>query len=585
MLNLKKQGIILGFLLPILLTVSCKYQPASFEEVKVWELDDPAGLNPYTEASSANGSYIRTNIFQKLLNVDPGSAELVPVLAIERPEITIIGDSSMHITFEIRPEAKWDNGDLITAKDVEFSFKVIMCPKVDASDLRPYVSFVESFKFYDNPRKFTFVCDEVHMRAEYSVGFDVEIIPAYVYDPDGLLNDFSYQEIRNNPELENNETLTAFADIFNSPEFKREKGHITGSGPYSFESWVTGQRITLTRKENWWGNDIGSVNAFFEAYPSTITYEFINDFAAAVTALKGEKVDVMRSIRASDYIELVDNKNFNEKFNLHLLPAYVYTYLGINTRNPKLDDKLTRQALAQLVDYDRLIRDLQYGFAQRVVGPVNPSNTRFYNSDITPYAYNVNNASALLASAGWDDSNGNGILDKEINGELVDLEIEFTYNTGNTTREQLGLILQQACESVGIKLTLQSYDATFYRDKIRNHDFEMYYSGWGADASPEDYNQIFSTAATVGGSNHTFFGNEETDALINQINKTLDEAERAVLVRRFQEILHEEVSYIFLWSPNERIAINKRFTNTYPSVIRPGYWVAGFKLDEMQEDE
>jgi len=71
----------------------------------------------------------------------------------------------MRMTFELRPEAKWDNGKSITAKDIAFSFKALMCPHVDDQPLKPYLDFVEGFQFYDNnPLKFTILCNQVYMR-------------------------------------------------------------------------------------------------------------------------------------------------------------------------------------------------------------------------------------------------------------------------------------------------------------------------------------------------------------------------------------------------------------------------------------
>src|SRR5687768_7314960 len=90
--------------------------------VRVWKLDDIAGLHPYNHLG-ADVSEIQSNIFQPMLNFDFETLELIPILAIARPVIetdldTSAGEVKMRLTFEIRPEAKWDNGQSITGKDV-----------------------------------------------------------------------------------------------------------------------------------------------------------------------------------------------------------------------------------------------------------------------------------------------------------------------------------------------------------------------------------------------------------------------------------------------------------------------------------
>jgi len=561
--------------------ISCNRNPNLPDDaVRIWTLDDPQGLNPYN-TNDATASLIKEKIFQKLLSIDHDTYELVPVLARQRPVIEVLGDSAMRMTFELRPEARWDNGEPITAKDVVFSFKVLMCPHVNDQPLKPYLEFVESFTLYeDNPLKFTINCNKVYMRAEYSAGYEVWILPKYVYDPWGLLDSFSYQAIRNDESLAENAKVLAFADSFNSEKFNRETEGIIGSGPYRFAGWETGQRIRLERKSSWWGDRVSEEgNEYFEAVPKKITYEIINDQTAAITALKGQQIDVMRSIKAKAYKnDVKGSKKVNRNYNLYEAPFFAFSYLGLNLHNPKLKDRKTRKALAYLVDYDRMMRDVVSGYGERVVGPVHPLLEEFYNDTIRLYDFNPEKARVLLREAGWEDTDGDNVLDKEIDGERTPFTLTFLYNTGNSEREKIGLILQEAFNQAGIDLRLQNYDWSILLEKLRNHEFEIYYGVWGGEPAPEDYKQIYYTTSANGGSNYTFFGNAETDALIDRINATVDESQRADLVKQFQVILHNEVSYIFLWAPMNRIAIHKRFENTHISGFRPGYWVPGFTM-------
>jgi len=580
-----KKALVVIAVLSVTMTCTSPSGESRGGHVKIWEIDDPQSLNPFT-TSSATAHYICDNIFQRLLNQSYSSDELLPVLAIERPHIVTSSDS-MRLTFEIRPEARWDNREPITAKDVEFSFKAVMCPGVNSVHYHPYLSFISGFRFYDdNPRKFDILCDRIYMRAEYSAGYEVFIMPSYIYDPENVLARFSFEQLRNDTSLARRPDIQSFARAFNSEKHGREKGFVVGSGPYALETWQTGQRVEIIRKEEWWGNKVEAPgNMFFEAYPDRITYEVISDMTAAITALKGERIDVMYSIAADPYVnDLKKNERVLARFNLHEAPFLVFSAFGMNTRNPKLSNNLTRQALNHLMDYDRVINDIMMGMATRVVGPVHPSSEGAYHSGLPLYDYKPSKATALLRKAGWKDSNGDGILDSIIDGKRTDLTIEFLLNQGNILREHIALIFQNGCEQAGVKIKLTALDANVVLQRMAAHEFEMYYQVWVFEQAPTDYNQIFSTAAWHGGSNYTYFGNAETDALIAAMNKTVDEDARTPMLKQLQEILHHEVPFIFLWTQQQRIAIHKRFTNANVSVTKPGFWAAGFKTIPGMEE-
>jgi peptide/nickel transport system substrate-binding protein len=548
-------------------------------DVVIHELSDADMLNPinYTDAGAG---YILKNLFQPLMDVDFKTLDLVPVLAVSRPQIEKTDDGKkMNITYEIRPEAQWDNGTPITAKDVEFTLKVIKNPKVNNPQNKPYYEFIEDIKIDENnPRKFTLFCKNVYILAEASSG-DYGILPAYIYDPKGLMSGFNIKQLTNDKaSLENDPKILEFANDFNSEKFQREAASIVGSGAYKLQEWVTGQRIVLARKENWWGDKAANKNAYFEAKPPRITYQTINDLTTALVALKGGNIDVMRSIKPKDFVELPKSSKVADNFNLSTPMQLAYIYFGINTRLPKFSDKKTRQALAHLCDVDKMIKTIYYNQAQQIIGPIHPSKSKEYNKDIAPYDFNVEKAKQLLSEAGWKDTNGDGTLDKVINGEPTELTIEFSYNSGNDMRKAMVLMFQEEARKVGIKVNVVTQAWDVYLDNQKNHRFEMFVGSWISSPVPNDHKQIFHTESYNGGSNYVGFGNNESDALIDSIRVELDENKRAEMNKRFQVMLHEESPYVFLFAPTERIAIHKRFTNAETSAMRPGYWEAGFTV-------
>lgn len=99
------------------------------------------------------------------------------------------------------------------------------------------------------------------------------------------------------------------------------------------------------------------------------------------------------------------------KINFITGPSNRYVYISINNKNPILEDKNTRRALAQLLDLDQLKQNLFKGYADRITAPFQPSKS-YYDTSLQPIPFDINRAQSLLAAAGWIDSDHNGILDK-----------------------------------------------------------------------------------------------------------------------------------------------------------------------------
>lgn len=546
--------------------------------VVIHSLSEPENLNPFT-SSDAQGTQIKLNIFQRLLQYDYNTMQLVPVIAASRPEITEV-DGKMQLTFQIRPEAKWDNGQSITANDVLFSLKTVLCPKVNSDAVKPYFDFIQDVVTYEeDPLKFTVLTNKKYILAEDIIGYDLSIIPEYIFDPNGLLKDFKVTDMINPTEaVMNDEKIKQFASSFNSEEYSRSVEKINGSGAYKLANWQTQQRVVLERKENWWGDNLKGENMFFDIHPKRIVYEVINDFTTALTALKAGKLDVMLVTPVKDYIDLDQSSKFKENFVKSEPDMLAFQYIGLNVRDKILSDKKVRQAIAYLTDVDQVNEKVLYGMGKRIVGPILPQFEDAYNKNITLYTYNPEKAKQLLTEAGWKDSDGDGILDKVIDGQKTPLKLTFSYNQGNSMRETVGLMLQNWLRQAGIGLEVRSIEWGKYLGDLKQQKIQMFYGSWVTDPRSDDPKQIWHTDSRNGGSNYTGFGNSQTDALIEQIRQELDPVKRNALYYKWQEILHEEVPYIFMNSQPFKNVINKKFDNINASSIYPGYYEGGFQL-------
>lgn len=554
---------------------------AGVNEVVVHELGDPDKINPVL-STSAGSTYIEANIFQSLTGRDPVSYEMKPILAKAVAKITELDDGpykgGMSLQYEIRDEAVWDNGTPVTGHDYAFTIKAIKNPKVKSPHLRPYMEFIKDVVVdAANPKKFTVYSGDRYFLAADFAGYNV--FPEYNYDPNKLMRKFSFAQL-NDPKaaekLGSNADINNFANNFNSEKFAREAGSISGSGAYEFKEWKTGQYITLTKKDNWWGDGITDLG--FDNNPDKIEYLIRADWTPVISAMKSEEIDLARGIRAKDFVDLTKNESFTQLFDLQSPDHMAYDYIGINLKDPKFEDVNTRKALAHMVDR-ALIRDvLMYGYGVETNSPIHPTKS-YYNKNLKSYEFDLDKSKSLLAEAGWEDSDNDGILDKVINGKRVPFKTSIKFNQGNTRRENTCLMFKENARKVGIEVDVLVKEWTVFIDETKAHKFDLYVGGWVGGTGLSDLKQIWHSDSYNGGSNYVGFGTPESDALIEQIRYNNDEASRDKQYAEIQKIIHETVPYVFLNAQKNKLAFHKRFNNAKAYVARPGYDEKEWKIN------
>ncbi|MCB0510405.1 MAG: hypothetical protein H6579_03105 [Chitinophagales bacterium] len=559
---------------------------AGVNDVYVHLSSDLDKINPII-STSANASLVERFVFYNLLETDPATLGLTNVVAVARPtieqiEADVFGEKKqgLAISYEIREEAVWDDGTPVTGKDYEFALKVIKNPKVDCESLRPYFEFIYDFKIDpSNPKKFTIYTQDQYILSEsVSSGY---LYPKHIYDAAGLMDGFTVNQLSNPANLaslSDDLNIIKFAEEFNSEKFSRNPDFVIGCGPYKLKEWSTGQRVILEKKQNWWGEAFVGKELRFDNYPDKIVYEIIVDNTTAVTAMKDESIDVMHYIPSKDYVDLKENAGFNALYSLHEPIAPSYSYIGLNNKSPKLNDKKVRQALSMALDYETIKKVISYDLAERTVGPVHP-NKPYYNKNIALYPYDLNKAKALLDESGWIDADGNGIREKMVDGKKVDLKLEFLLPAGSESAENIALMLKNNLAKLGVEIEIVSKEWTVFLEQVKGHDFEMSTMSWMMGPDLDDFKQIWHTDSYNGGSNYVGFGNAYTDDLIDKIRYELDPEKRTAMYMEFQEILHEEAPYIFMFTPLNKMAFHKRFDNANPYLLRPGHFENEFKLN------
>ena len=550
--------------------------------VRVLLRGNPDGLNVLLAQSSLATEILDPNVHCGLLELNPKTFEFRPYLAKAQPEIKILQDDRMSISYEIREEATWDDGSPITGEDYAFTIKVVKNPKTNAVSNRTFVEFIEEINVDpNNLKKFTIICNKRYFLAKAATA-TMPILPSYFYDKQGLMADFTIAELNdtsNAERLNKDPRIIDFANDFNK-NYNHNPKKIVGAGPYQVFEIANNQHIKLVRKKDWWG-DKTNVD-YIAAYPTNIHFKIIEDDNNALLSLKEQELDVMTYMPADKFLDLKKNERAIKNFNFYTPDAFGYRYIGMNMATPKLSDVRVRKALAHLVDKKYLVEEVSSHLATPVNGPVSHLKDNF-NKDIPTLEFSIAKANALLDEAGWKDTDGDNIRDKIIEGKKLSLSLKFVYPRTKQLYKDIGQVFKDEAIRAGIEIKLIAKEGATLLDALKKREFDLNCLGWSQSPLPDDFKQIWHTSAnTYEGNNLVGFGNKESDELIEEIRVTMDEDKRHKMYIRFQEIIADQQPYVFLFSPKSCIAISKRFKNADAVSLRPGYFVRYFQLAEEE---
>lgn len=515
------------------------------------EMADAEKLNPIV-TNDASAEDVYTMIYESLNNMNYETYEMIPWIA-SLPEIS---DDHLTYTYKLRKDVKFSDGTQLTGADVIFTMKAIKNLYADDAAQRNYYESVEKVELLNNdPFTVVFKMNKLYWRALYSLG-SIPICPKHILDPEGLTDKYSWDETKDYAAAEKNPSMKKFGDFLNSQEVSREPKYVLGSGPYKLEKWETGQAITLVRDKNYWGTA-----SIIPVYLDKIVFKIIQDNAASVVAAKNKEVDMMYVISPQDFYKNLDNPG---QYDLvKVTPSEpVYSYIGWNMNNPLFSDKKVRMALSLLIDRKTIIDKVLYGDGTPIQSHVFYKDKKYLNADLPEIPFDPEKAKQLLAEAGWTDSDGNGVLDKMIDGKKVDFKFTFL-NNNNPVRRQTLLVIIDALKKAGIQAELQDLEWSVYLDKTKKHEFDATIAAWQLTVAPPDPFQIWHSSQSKGeGSNYVSFINKESDALLEAYRLEFDESKRIELLKKWQKLVYDEQPYTFLWSPKSRYIYNKRFKNT-----------------------
>ncbi|MFA5516062.1 MAG: peptide-binding protein [Desulfuromonadales bacterium] len=485
-------------------------KPAHGDTIIMGSIGDATTLLPVLASDSAS-SDINGLVYNGLVRYDK-NLQIEPELA----QSWEISPDNLTITFHLRRGVKWHDGAPFTAEDVLFTYQTYIDPKVPTAYAENFMQ-VEKAEVLD---PHTFRVTYKQPLAQALISWGTAMLPKH---------------------------LLAGQDITKSPLARRP----IGTGPYKFGEWRPGEKIVLEANAHYFEG---------EPYIQRVLYRIIPDPSTMFLELQSGGLDYM-GLTPLQYAKQTDTMAFKRRFEKYRYPASAYTYLGYNLRRQQFQDQRVRQAIAYAIDKQELIDGIQLGLGQIATGPYKPG-TWVYNPDVPQYSYNPHKARELLAEAGWTDSDGDGLLDK--NGQPFAFTI--LTNQGNDQRIKTGEILQRRLREIGVDVKLRVVEwASFLKEFVNPGNFDAIILGWTIPPDPDSYEVWHSSKTGEGELNFIGFKNAEVDALLEKGRHTLDQEKRKEIYDRFQEILAEEQPYTFLYVPDALPVVASRFRGIEPA--------------------
>lgn len=477
-------------------------------------MSEPAGLNFLDDAfhDAWVARLTRQLVVESLLTVDPKDFSLQPSLARSWSE----RDEHHVTTFSLREGAAFSTGAPVTAKDVVDTVSAVLDPKRPTGAARGELAGLAGCAAKDER---TVEC-------------------TWTTPSPAALRALARLPIYSSAQLAGD-----WAELAQAP---------VGSGPYVVKAWERGTSLTLEKRPG------GA------AHLERIVFRFVKDHTVAAAMFEKGEFDVMTSIQPVLWraMEQDDAKYAWAKTYRRLRTAdNSFSYIAWNEAVPAFADVRVRQALAHLYDAKLIAKLVDQDLEL-------PTSCPFlHGSDscepgLGPLPFSPPDAEALLADAGFADSDGDGVLDRD--GKP--LRFTFLLPSASVRLGKLVPLLQEQMKPVGVDLQIEKVETATLSARVAKRDFEAMSRVWTEFDREHDVYPYFHSSQIDGGSNFVGFSDPELDRLLDQLRGEFDVSKRRELERAVHRRLVETQPYLFMTNRQTLDAAKSRVHGLHPSV-------------------
>lgn len=331
-----------------------------------------------------------------------------------------------------------------------------------------------------------------------------------------------------NPTLLN-DLCDPLLGIYDATEEPDEELGVSCTGPYVATSFTAMTDVKMRANENYWG---GAPKA------DSVELKIIDDQDALDMALANGEIDLIAQETANGASKFTDTS----KYTTDTVTTTRANFLSFNLKTEGLDDLAVRQAINYCIDREGYADVVYQGFATPCYG-IYPDNLAFGGTDglnLTVDSYDADKAKEILADAGYQDTDGDGILDKD----GVNLSFKVLTYSYNDNCIQLADMLQAELSQIGIELSIETQDVL--DDPLASGDFDLAILNYAmAPIGTPSYfiNMLFTTGAS---NNYGGYSNEKVDALAAEIGTTSDNEKVVSLTRELEQQVLDDMPFAFV---------------------------------------
>ncbi|WP_342558401.1 glutathione ABC transporter substrate-binding protein [Metasolibacillus sp. FSL K6-0083] len=302
-----------------------------------------------------------------------------------------------------------------------------------------------------------------------------------------------------------------------------------GTGFLKFDKWTPGQEIRLVKNDDYWGDKVAYDSAVFKTVPESATR------AADLEVGNAHIIDPVQPTE----VPLVESFA-----TVTQQPSMSIAYIGFNSQKAPFDDVKVRQAISKAIDREEILQGVFDGFGVAAKGPLSPMIWG-YSDDITPQDYNIEEAKALLAEAGYPDGFKTSI-----------------WTNDNPQRQQIAVVLQEKLKQLNIEVSIEVMEWGAYLEKTGAGDHDMFILGWSASTGDGDgaLYPLFHTS-DIGNNNRTRFSDSEVDKLLDAARVETDSDTRLGYYKELQNLLNEASPAAFIHHQSYLTGVSKKITD------------------------
>ncbi len=521
-------------LLPLgLLLCACGRRETTVERgiregiLHIGNLSEPQDLDPHAVTGVTEHNIISA-LIEGLVTEDPRTLEPTPGVA-RKWEIL---DNGHRYRFHLRPDARWSNGDPVTAQDFAFSFRRILSPERGA----PYAYML-----------FPLVRAEAFNKGEID---DFSQVGVQVVDPLTLELTLHTAIPHFLPKLMHQswfpvhpDTIRKHGGMHAIDSGWTRPASFVGNGPFVLREWHQNRHISVSRNPYYWDRENLHLNG--------IVFYPIGDHTIEERAFRAGQLHVTGTIP----VDRIEHYRLNQPDFLHIEPYLGVYYFLLNTQRPPLNDPRIRRALALSVDRERISRTITRAGEQPALH-FTPPETGNYTAR-TKLSGSIDEARQLLAEAGFPEGHGFPSL-------------VLLYNTADTHARIAEAVQQMWINTLGIRIQLVNMDWKVYLEQTQAGQYDIARAGWIGDyLDPETFLNLW---VTDGGNNRARWSNPQYDALIRLAATTADPEQRYEAFQKAEAILIEEMPVIPLYFYRSKSLVHPAVKGWHPNVLDRHPW-------------